>query len=163
MNVYNTVTLDEISLKDMGDVEGICGAPYEAYHRSDLHAELLRMARDASDPSDTPVELFRDVRIVRVDTENAAIELADGTVYQGDLLIGADGLHSAVREAAVKDNKLPIDSCWQIYRFLLPREAIMEDDVLRSMKLENGRLMWYHGDAVKGEEVTRYVWYSCRK
>jgi salicylate hydroxylase len=160
MHGYNAVTLKEMHLIDMGDVEGKCGAPYEAYHRGDLHAELLRMASDTSD-SETSVELFRRVNITRIDAENATIELADGTVYKGDLLIGADGLHSAVRAAAVKDNTLPIDSGWQIYRFLLPRQAVMDDEILRSMKLENGRLAWFHGD--QDYEISRYVWYSCRK
>lgn len=164
--MYNTFTLEQIQLIDMGDVETILGAKWEAYHRIDLHAELLRMARETSNLSETPVELFEGVEIVRLDAENATVEFADGMAYKGDLLIGADGLHSAVRDATVKNNTPPIDSCWQIYRFLLPKQEIMEDEVLRAMKLENGRLAWFHpppGKEHEAEELTRYVWYSCRK
>lgn len=162
-SIYNPFTLEPLNLNDVGDVEGMCGAPFEAYHRSDLHAELLRLARETN-PSETPVELFKGVRISRVDADNATVELVDGTVYKGDLLIGADGLHSAVRAAAVKDNTPPIDSCWQIYRFLLPKQTIMDDDVLKSMKLDSGRLMFFiPGEEDTQKEVTRFVWYPCRK
>jgi salicylate hydroxylase len=158
--MYDTFTNETTRLNDFGDLEESCGAPMAAFHRGDLHAELLNTARDTL-PWETPVELFKGVKIVRIDSENAEIELADGTVHRGDLLIAADGLHSAVREVAIKDDKPAIDSCWQIYRFLLTKEEVLNDEALQEFKFDNTRMLWFH-DEPNGESI-RYVWYSCRK
>jgi 2-polyprenyl-6-methoxyphenol hydroxylase-like FAD-dependent oxidoreductase len=129
--MHNAATLKAFDTIDLGDHEDMCGAPHRAYHRGDLHAELLRMARETVSPAEIPVQIFKGVKITRVDVESSTIEVADGTVYSGDLLIGSDGLHSIVRASAIKDDLAPIDTFWQVYRFLLPRQAIMEDEDLR--------------------------------
>jgi len=160
MNTYNTATLEPISEHDFGDIKSLCGAPWEAYHRSDLHSELLRLAL-LEDGQKTRVEVHRGVKITHIDADNASIKLEDGSQYEGDFLIGADGLHSDVRAAAIKSHVPPVDSNWNIYRFLLPVEEILEDEALKAMKLEDSRLMYLWGDPSTG--LKRFVWYECRK
>ena len=144
-------------------------------HRLDLHRELERLAllaggEDGDAGSQTnggsksggSVRILKGVMITRIDTENAEIELHDGRVFNGDLLIGADGLHSEVRAQATGKREEPIDTGWQIYRFLLPREKVMEDPVIRGMKMENTRMIYEMPDE-KAESTVRFVWYECRK
>jgi salicylate hydroxylase len=93
---YDTVTLEKHFEEGYRDIETLCGTSYPAYHRGDLHSELWRLAL-LTKGSEVPVELFRGVGIIGIDTENTTIELNNGTKYSGDLLIGADGLQSDVR------------------------------------------------------------------
>lgn len=66
------------------------GAPYVTVHRADLHEILTGAARDAG----------VDLRCASpvVDSRGAAAILADGSVVEGDILIGADGVKSVIRE-----------------------------------------------------------------
>jgi salicylate hydroxylase len=66
------------------------GAPYVTIHRADLHAELLKAARASG------VDLRANSRIVS--TEGTTVRLANGDSVTGDVLVGADGLKSVVRE-----------------------------------------------------------------
>jgi 2-polyprenyl-6-methoxyphenol hydroxylase-like FAD-dependent oxidoreductase len=80
-----------LSETHMRDVERRFGAPVLVVHRADLQAMLLA----AFDPSrvvlDAACTGFRQ-------TANGVTALfADGRTAEGDLLIGADGIHSAVR------------------------------------------------------------------
>ncbi|MDR7101154.1 FAD-dependent monooxygenase [Croceicoccus sp. BE223] len=66
------------------------GAPYVTVHRADLHAILTGAARDAG----------VDLRCASpvVSSRGAAAILADGSVVEGDVLVGADGVKSVIRE-----------------------------------------------------------------
>jgi 2-polyprenyl-6-methoxyphenol hydroxylase-like FAD-dependent oxidoreductase len=61
-----------------------------AMARSDLQAVLLRALG-------TPVQTGRTVRSYRARRGGVVVELEDGAEVKADLLVGADGLHSAVR------------------------------------------------------------------
>src|SRR6187402_3349002 len=110
-------------------------------HRQDLHRELERLALLPT-PSNGSVKIHEGVKIIRINPQTAEIELDNGQVFSGDLLIGADGLHSDVRAAAIGKREEPIDTEWQIYRFLLPREKVMNDEIMRGMRVENARLTY---------------------
>jgi len=72
------------------DVEERHGAPYLHVHRSDLHEVLLGAAGD--------VRLGRRAVGIDQDGDGVTIRFADGTDVAADLVIGADGVHSTVRE-----------------------------------------------------------------
>jgi 2-polyprenyl-6-methoxyphenol hydroxylase-like FAD-dependent oxidoreductase len=68
------------------------GAPYLTLHRGDLHAALADIV-----PADS---VHRGKRLVRLAEEGAKVALgfADGSEVLADAVIGADGVHSLVRE-----------------------------------------------------------------
>jgi 2-polyprenyl-6-methoxyphenol hydroxylase-like FAD-dependent oxidoreductase len=68
------------------------GAPYLCMHRGDLHESLLAAAEGA--------QVHLNKRLVGLEQKGEYVELAfaDGTTAEADAVIGADGLHSVVRE-----------------------------------------------------------------
>lgn len=66
------------------------GAPYVTIHRADLHELLTKAARDAG------VDLRCGAGAVS--SEGATVTLADGSTVTGDVLVGADGVKSVIRE-----------------------------------------------------------------
>lgn len=70
------------------------GAPYLHIHRADL-VTILRAALE----QETGVALHTNARVEQYEDHGGAISLRleSGAQYSGDLLIGADGIHSAIR------------------------------------------------------------------
>jgi 2-polyprenyl-6-methoxyphenol hydroxylase-like FAD-dependent oxidoreductase len=87
-----TVTGRTLTQSEPGELEQAFGEPTIAIHRADLHRILL-----AALP---PGTVYLNARCIRLDQmkDGAAIHLADGRSAVGDLLIGADGIHSVVRQ-----------------------------------------------------------------
>ena len=72
------------------------GAPYWMAHRADLHTALVAAVERAK-----PGSVHRGMRVAgfRQGGGTVAATFANGTECSGDALIGADGVHSAVRAA----------------------------------------------------------------
>ncbi|WP_339689863.1 FAD-dependent monooxygenase [uncultured Parasphingorhabdus sp.] len=66
------------------------GAPYVTIHRADLHDLLTGAARAAG------VDMRTDSAVI--DSEGTTAILSDGSRITGDLLIGADGVKSVIRQ-----------------------------------------------------------------
>lgn len=61
-------------------------------HRVDLHNKLKSEATSTSRDG-VLVTLHLACKVVDIDLQNASVTLDDGRVFDGDLLLGADGLH----------------------------------------------------------------------
>ncbi|WP_260986125.1 FAD-dependent monooxygenase [Bordetella genomosp. 13] len=72
------------------------GYPYHTIYRADLH-RVLADAVLALDPQ--AIVLGTRVTSLEQDADGVTVRLADGTPYCADLMIGADGVHSCVRNA----------------------------------------------------------------
>jgi salicylate hydroxylase/6-hydroxynicotinate 3-monooxygenase len=74
------------------EVEARYGAPYLYLHRGDLHSALLSVV--------TPDVLHLGMKLVGLDRtrDDVALTFADGTHVTTDIVVGADGVHSLVRE-----------------------------------------------------------------
>ncbi len=72
------------------------GAPYYHIHRGDLLSVLLTAAR--AQPG-IKLHTAAAVRSFTQSSDAVQLALADGQAVTGELLIGADGIHSAIREA----------------------------------------------------------------
>ncbi|WP_318199047.1 FAD-dependent monooxygenase [Streptomyces sp. MCL20-2] len=95
--------------------EQMYGAPYLALHRADLHSALVEQL-----PESVLHLGLECVEITQVEDE-VAIRCADGFETRADVVIGADGIRSAVRQLMIGDE--PRFSGQSIYRAVVPAEA----------------------------------------
>jgi 3-hydroxybenzoate 6-monooxygenase len=96
------------------------GNPYAVVHRNDLYAPLLETCRRLP-----LVELITNAPVERYHrhARQVGVELASGETFWADALIGADGLHSAVRAQLVGDGA-PRVSGHTIFRSVIPIERV---------------------------------------
>lgn len=87
--VINTITLGEAYARQYN-------APYYHVHRADLHALLVHAFETAA-----PGCIRLDAKCVTLQTghDRVQVQFADGSSAEGDVVVGADGIHSVVREA----------------------------------------------------------------
>lgn len=98
------------------------GAPYLHIHRADL-IDVLRGA--ALDQPDIALRTGAMVESYSQDQDTVAVSLVDGGEEQGDLLIGADGIHSAIRTQMLGADK-PHFTGNVAWRGTVPIEALGE-------------------------------------
>lgn len=123
------------------------GAPYWHYHRADLHRVLLDACLDAEGPGPV-VQVATGARVVeldRTDPERPVAATADGRRFGGDVLVGADGIRSAVRDLAGFDDTL-VFSGEMAYRALIPGDLIASDPATRFLADRFHSTIWYGPD-----------------
>jgi salicylate hydroxylase len=104
--------------EELGDViESQYGAPYYHFHRADL-INLLAEAFGRGN-----IELGRRLVDIEQDESGVTAHFGDGASARGDLLIGADGIHSRTRERLFGEEK-PRFSGQIAYRGLAPAERV---------------------------------------
>jgi 2-polyprenyl-6-methoxyphenol hydroxylase-like FAD-dependent oxidoreductase len=81
---------NELTMGD--DIEHQYGAPYLLLHRADLHAAIESVL-----PSGI-VQFNRKLVGIDQNSQGVTLAFADGSRVQADAVIGADGVHSVVRE-----------------------------------------------------------------
>jgi salicylate hydroxylase len=92
------------------------GFPYVVMHRNDLLQAELAACRASGLVT---LETNRTVAGVEDLGEGARVTCADGSVYECDALVGADGLHSVTRRT-VHDDGEPVSAAAVAYRCTLP-------------------------------------------
>ncbi|TDD92237.1 FAD-dependent monooxygenase [Actinomadura rubrisoli] len=120
------------------------GAPYWHYHRADLHSMLLRACVDPEGAGPV-VRLATDARVVdldRSDPGRPAVITKDGRRFEGDVVVGADGIRSAVRDLAGFDDTLAF-SGEMAYRALIPGDLIASDPATRFLADRYHSTIWY--------------------
>ena len=98
------------------ECEQLFGAPYYTVLRADLHSSLLERL-----PEGIMHLGFRCTEVVER-AEDVVLYFADGSSAAADVVIGADGIHSRVRELLVRDK--PRYSGQSIYRALVPADRL---------------------------------------
>nr|H1ZZA4.1 RecName: Full=Aurachin C monooxygenase/isomerase [Stigmatella aurantiaca]CCD27744.1 FAD-dependent monooxygenase [Stigmatella aurantiaca Sg a15] len=88
---------EEISSMPVSKASAEVGAPMITIHRGRLQDVLHQIVGDDNLVLGAKVEGFRD------GPDGLFVRLADGREFQGDLLVGADGLRSAVRAQLLKE------------------------------------------------------------
>jgi salicylate hydroxylase len=99
------------------------GAPYFMIHRADLHRVLIDAVRARN-----PDAIRLDSRCVGFEDDGASVtlHLAHGARVSGDALIGADGVHSRIRNILVGGDKPQFTGC-MAWRGLVPVERLPPD------------------------------------
>jgi len=106
--------------------------------RSRLHAELHSLATGDRRPG-KPARIIEEVKITAVDVDQGIITTEDGDTYSGDLIIGADGINSAVRAAVLSTRSGSVDvvggaaavpSGLAAYLSTVPNAVLRDDPVL---------------------------------
>jgi 2-polyprenyl-6-methoxyphenol hydroxylase-like FAD-dependent oxidoreductase len=104
--------------EELGEaVESQYGAPYYHFHRADL----INLLAEAFGPGN--IELGRRLADIVQDDSGVTAYFEDGSSERGDLLIGADGIHSRTRERLFGEEK-PRFSGQIAYRGLAPAERV---------------------------------------
>lgn len=95
------------------------GDPYIVIHRSDLHRVLLEACR-----AHAAIDLETDRQVTSCDElgDGVRVRCADGSQYEADALIGADGLHSVIRPLLSDDR--PVASEYVAYRGTIPYDQV---------------------------------------
>jgi salicylate hydroxylase len=93
------------------------GSPYYAAHRAELLDVLL------GELNEYGIRLGSRVERVDQDDKGVTLTLADGTTAQGDILVGADGIHSTVR-AQLFGKESPRYTGNVAWRGLVPAERV---------------------------------------
>lgn len=107
-------------------------------HRADLHNALIDKVLALPN-----VELRENSPVAGVDFHSAAVTLANGTVVQGDIVIGADGIKSTVRSHLLQDSSTKaIATGDAAYRIMLPRSVMEKDPELKELIDEPQATRW---------------------
>jgi salicylate hydroxylase len=96
--------------------ERMYGVPYYTLHRADLHAGLLSLVDN--------VHLDKQCVGVAESPDGVTVSFADGSTVDADLVLGADGIKSTVRNHLIADQ--PRFSGHAIFRGLVPAETVPE-------------------------------------
>ena len=97
------------------------GAPYCCVHRADLHALLLDAVR-----GEDGATLSLQACIARIEAldDGVAIATEDARAWEGDVLVGADGLWSVVRPKVVGAASVPRSTGHTAWRGLIDQRAL---------------------------------------
>lgn len=94
--------------------------------RVDLHNTLKRQATSAAGPGQ-PVKIHIGRTVTKINCETAVITLADGTSVSGDLVVGADGVHSQTRTSVLGRETALVNHGICCYRFLISTADLLAD------------------------------------
>ncbi|KIX02394.1 uncharacterized protein Z518_08335 [Rhinocladiella mackenziei CBS 650.93] len=106
------------------------GVPWWLVHRMHLHSGLAEVARSEG------AELIIDARVDKVDwtsSKKVSVTTIKGGKWTFDLLIGADGVRSAVRRNVMPDVKPapPTGNC--AYRAIVPYDQVRNDPIAKEL------------------------------
>ncbi len=105
------------------------GAPYATVHRADLHGLLLEAVQQHTSAR---LHLARPLQSFHQTPQAVTVHTADGLSLEGDVLIGADGLWSTLRQQLLGDGP-PRRTGHLAYRALVPQTTLPQN--LRSQNV----------------------------
>ncbi|KAL3472366.1 hypothetical protein BJX99DRAFT_272971 [Aspergillus californicus] len=120
--------------------------PWLLAHRVELHNNLKKIA---TSPTATyrGIPLHTASRVAHVNAETATVTLEDGAHFQGDVVIGADGVHSVARNSVPGGQVKAECRGKSAFRFMVPKEAALNDPTTAKLVQHTGQLsMWFGSD-----------------
>ncbi|KAE9987123.1 hypothetical protein EG327_003984 [Venturia inaequalis] len=122
------------------------GTFYWDFHRANLHTALLRRASELGVQLKINARVV-DVRIASDEAEDATVVLDSGEEFVADLVVGADGINSRMREILMGRPDPPIPTGDLAYRLLLNAEDVLKDPELAHFIKEPQVNYWIGPDA----------------
>ncbi|CAE6387097.1 unnamed protein product [Rhizoctonia solani] len=113
-------------------------SPYYHVHRADLHRMLYELAEQAG----VTIRLASTVK--SIDPSTPSLTLSNGETIHCDLIVGADGVKSAIREVVVGGPDRPRPTGDAAYRAIIPAEQMRGDPELEAL-LENPEMTAWMG------------------
>ncbi|RBQ80951.1 hypothetical protein FVER14953_10647 [Fusarium verticillioides] len=96
-------------------------------HRVDLHNTLRKAAMEKKFAG--TIKIHTASKVVHADAEKGEITLASGIKHRGDLLIGADGVHSKVVCSVAGGPPVRVSTKQNVFRFLVPIDKLMANPI----------------------------------
>jgi 2-polyprenyl-6-methoxyphenol hydroxylase-like FAD-dependent oxidoreductase len=109
------------------------GAPYLCMHRAELHAALASIV-----PTER-VHLGKRLVALEDDGDRVKLTFGDGSHAEADLVVGADGVHSVVRELLLGPEE-------PLHRGRVAYRAVFPADLLGGRDLGPSRTKWWGTD-----------------
>jgi salicylate hydroxylase len=140
-----------LDYRDHSSVVPRFGAAISTFHRADLLDALARAV--------DPVRIHLGHRLIAIEEEPASVVLrfANGAAHEAALLIGADGIHSVVRQA-LYGHDAPVYTGQMVWRALLDGSSVPADALEPS-----GHVQWlgsgrhFFAYYLRGREVVNIV------
>lgn len=146
-------TGEVVNVYDLADYKEKWGCVYNMFHRVDMHAMLMDSAMGENHEG-TPATLKVNHKCVDINNEKGIITFENGVTTQHDLVIGADGIGSAVRKiiGVIPDRKQSTSHCLHC--------IISTDDIERLglLNLTVNSAIEFWG----GEDINKIVYSPCR-
>ncbi|GAB0137620.1 hypothetical protein EsDP_00005877 [Epichloe bromicola] len=142
-------TGEPVSVYDLADYEERWGYVYNMFHRQYMHA-MLKDSALGEQGEGKPGKLIVNHKCREVDAESGKITFENGVTVQHDLIVGADGIGSAVRGAiGIFPQKRPSEqSC--LHANVTTEEAVRLGLVDYS---QNGALEYWGGQEGKWDKI----------
>ncbi|KAK9796951.1 putative FAD-binding domain-containing protein [Seiridium cardinale] len=118
------------------------GAPFLDFHRANLHKCLLDRAIELGASIITKASVL-DLAVSE-DQLSATVTLKDGRQMEADLVVGADGINSTLREILLGHPDPPVLTGDLAYRLLLDADAMRDDEDLKSF-IEDPQVNYWLG------------------
>ncbi len=117
-------------IRELPMPESLFGAPYLCMHRAELHKALAAVV-----PEDI-VHLNKKLVGLEQGAGRVTLAFADGTRAQADAVVGADGVHSVVRDIIIGPDA-PLHKGRIAYR------AIFSSALLNGLEIGSSRTKWW--------------------
>ncbi|KEP50186.1 FAD/NAD-binding domain protein [Rhizoctonia solani 123E] len=112
-----------------GEFENEHGAPYYHIHSSQ-RADFHKLLYDITIPL---IDLHLNSFVTSIDPEAPSVTIKNDKVFKCDLIVGADGVKSSIREIVVGHVDRPVDTGDAAYRAIVPTDKLLADPELRSL------------------------------
>ncbi|KAE8373969.1 FAD/NAD(P)-binding domain-containing protein [Aspergillus bertholletiae] len=122
-------------------------APYIVIHRADLLRALL------SGKEKHGIEIKLNSEVQEIDFNKPSLRLSTGDVYEGDLILGADGERSRCRSHLLGRADPPYSPGDVVYRISVPIKDITEDHLAWDLKRRSSVNFWMG----RGGHVVSYL------